>query len=313
MRQSARRLLLGSVLLALGACGTPARAPAPIETGGTTVPQAAPCGRTVTVDRGDTLGSIAARCGTSVAALGTENGLTAPYTLRIGQVLRMPGASVYTVRRGDNLYRIALAHGMTAQALAQLNSISLNATIYPGQELRVSGAPRQSVAAASPSVTGSGGATARPPVTASPPPPPAAPPPPPPPPPPASAPSTPFIWPLQGQVVGQFGNASGRRLDGIRIQARIGEPVRAAAAGEVVYAGNELQGYGELVLIRHEDRWVTAYGLNSVLRVQQGQRVSAGEHIADAGGAGPGETPVLHFEIRRGVTPVDPMTQLPRR
>jgi len=303
MRQSARRLLLGSVVLVLGACGTAPRAPAPIDHGSASGPSAS-CGRSVTVQRGDTLSAIALRCGTTIEALAAENGLSSPYTLRAGQSLRMPGPSVYTVRRGDNLYRIALNHGMTARELARLNGISESATIYPGQELRVTGAPRQTVAEAPPRQT-TGGSTARPPVTASPPPPP------PPPPPSAAAPA--FSWPLQGQVVAQFGNSSGRRLDGIRISARVGEPVRAAAAGEVVYAGNELQGYGELVLIRHEDRWVTAYGLNSVLRVEQGQRVNAGDHIADAGGAGPGEGPVLHFEIRRGVTPVNPIDQLPRR
>lgn len=306
MRQSARRLLLGSVVLALGACGTAPRAPAPIDHGDLSSPPAASCGRSVTVQRGDTLSAIAVRCGSTIQALAAENGLSSPYGLRAGQTLRIPGPSVYRVRRGDNLYRIALNHGMSTRELARLNGISENTTIHPGQELRVSGAPRQAVAEAPPRQTTGGGTVARPPVTASPPPPP-------PPPPPASATAPAFVWPLQGPVVAQFGNTSGRRLDGIRISARVGEPVRAAAAGEVVYAGNELQGYGELVLIRHEDRWVTAYGLNSVLRVQQGQRVNAGDHIADAGGAGPGEGPVLHFEIRRGVTPVNPIDQLPRR
>ena len=305
MRQSARRLLLGSVVLALGACGTAPRAPAPIDHGSVSSPPAASCGPSVTVQRGDTLSAIAQRCGTTIAALAAENGLSSPYTLRAGQTLRMPGPSTYTVRRGDNLYRIALNHGMTTRELASLNGIRESATIHPGQELRVSGTPRRAVAAAPPPRQTGGSATTRPPVTASPPPPP--------PPPPPSAPAPAFSWPLPGQVVAQVGNVSGRRLDGIRIAARVGEPVRAAAAGEVVYAGNELQGYGELVLIRHEDRWVTAYGLNSVLRVQQGQRVNAGDHIADAGGAGPGEGPVLHFEIRRGVTPVNPLDQLPRR
>ncbi|MCC5997381.1 MAG: M23 family metallopeptidase [Oceanicaulis sp.] len=305
MRASVRLWLLGCVLLALGACGTSPRAPAPIEHGGRGAPpQAAACERTYTVRRGDTLSAIAVRCGSTVEAIAAENGLARPYPLREGQVLRMPGPSVYVVRRGDNLYRIALNHGMTTRELARLNSISETSVIYPGQELRVAGAPRQTADAserpAQPPASRGGAA------------------------PPSSAPSSApapsvtepapeFIWPLRGDVVGRFGNASGRRLDGIRIAARVGEPVRAAAAGEVVYAGNELQGYGELVLIRHEDRWVTAYGLNSVLRVQQGQRVNAGDHIADAGGAGPGDTPVLHFEIRRGVTPVDPIERLPRR
>ena len=92
----------------------------------------------------------------------------------------------------------------------------------------------------------------------------------------------------------------------------MGEPVRAAAAGEVVYAGNELQGYGELVLLRHGD-WVTAYAHNSVLRVSVGQQVEAGAVIAEAGSSGSANRVQVHFEIRRGVTPVDPMQHLPRR
>ena len=163
MRQSARRLLLGSVVLALGACGTAPRAPAPIDQGGAASTPAAACGRTVTVQRGDTLSAIAVRCRTTIEALASENSLLSPYTLRAGQSLRMPGPSVYTVRRGDNLYRIALNHGMSTRELARLNGISENTTIHPGQELRVSGSPRQIVAEAPPRQTTGGGATTRPP------------------------------------------------------------------------------------------------------------------------------------------------------
>jgi murein DD-endopeptidase MepM/ murein hydrolase activator NlpD len=99
----------------------------------------------------------------------------------------------------------------------------------------------------------------------------------------------------------------------VKIAARVGDPVNAAADGEVVYAGNELQGYGELVLVRHEGGWVTAYAHNSVLRVSVGQQVRQGEMIAEAGSSGAADRPQLHFEIRRGVTPVDPAQHLPRR
>jgi len=89
--------------------------------------------------------------------------------------------------------------------------------------------------------------------------------------------------------------------------------VRAAADGEVVYAGNELQGYGELVLVRHANNWVTAYGLHSILRVNVGDQVTTGQHIADAGASGSETRTALHFEVRRGVSPVDPMQVLPAR
>ena len=122
-----------------------------------------------------------------------------------------------------------------------------------------------------------------------------------------------FQWPLQGQIITPYGGAEGSRIDGIRIAARLGDPVRAAADGEVVYAGNELQGYGELVLVRHANNWVTAYGLNSILRVSVGDQVTAGQHIADAGASGSETRTALHFEVRRGVSPVDPMQVLPAR
>jgi len=282
--------------LSLAACASDPRTPAPIQRGAAS----GSCGSSVTVSRGDTLYAIASRCGTSVAELARENGISRPYAISPGQRLSMPGPATYTVRRGDNLYRIALAHGMTTQEIAALNRLRQPYTIYPGQELRVRGEP-VIIADREPS--------RRPTPT---PPPPSNRPAPPPPPPPSAPTSVAFAWPLDGQVIARF-NEGDLRLDGIRIRARMGEPVRAAAAGEVVYAGNELQGYGELVLIRHADRWVTAYGLNSRIRVAVGDQISAGQHIADAGASGATEEPALHFEIRRGVQPVDPLQRLPRR
>ena len=303
MRPRLRTILLGlSVAAAVSACAAPVRAPAPIEHGGSGAARTqGGCGRSLTVQSGDTLYAIAQRCGVSLADLAAENGLREPYTLQRGQTVRLPGPSVYTVRRGDNLYRIALAHGMSTEELARLNSLRQPYTIYPGQELAVRGQARSVVAQAQPA---SSGASAQPSAQtrrASPPPRAST----------ANAPS--FQWPLQGQVITPYGGAEGARIDGIRIAARLGDPVRAAADGEVVYAGNELQGYGELVLIRHENNWVTAYGLNSILRVNVGDRVTAGQHIADAGASGSETRTALHFEVRRGVSPVDPMQVLPSR
>jgi murein DD-endopeptidase MepM/ murein hydrolase activator NlpD len=305
MRSMMRTSLLGlSVAAVLSACAAPLRAPAPIEHGTSEAARStASCGRSVSVRPGDTLFAIAQRCGVSLRDLAAENSLREPYTLRTGQSLRLPGPSVYTVQRGDNLYRIALAHGMSTDQLAQMNGLRRPYTIYPGQDLSVNG-PARSVAQARPPVASGGGSTARsdpPSRRASPPPQVSA----------ANAPS--FQWPLQGQVITPYGGAEGSRIDGIRIAARLGDPVRAAADGEVVYAGNELQGYGELVLVRHANNWVTAYGLNSILRVNVGDRVTTGQHIADAGASGSETRTALHFEVRRGVSPVDPMQVLPAR
>lgn len=306
--QTFRWTALAVLCVALGAC---ASRPEPIRDSSSVsrsaAPQAPACGPRHTVRRGDTLSGIAERCGVRWLDLAAENNLSAPYTLREGQVLVMPGgARTYTVRRGDNLYRIAVSHGMTQQELASINGIPAPYTIYPGQELQLTGTARPVQTAAATPPPSQRPAQTPPPAT-----PPAQQPAPQPSQPVAGAPQ--FRWPHGGQVVANFGSQpGGRRNDGIKIAANVGEPVRAAAAGEVVYAGNELQGYGELVLLRHGD-WVTAYAHNSVLRVSVGQQVEAGAVIAEAGSTGSANRVQVHFEIRRGVTPVDPLQYLPRR
>lgn len=120
-----------------------------------------------------------------------------------------------------------------------------------------------------------------------------------------------FGWPLRGQVLSGFGSkADGVRNDGINIKAETGAPVHAAASGVVVYAGNELRGFGELLLIRHTDGLTSAYAHNSELLVRRGQRVRRGQIIARVGQTGSVTSPQLHFEIRQGSQPVDPMQYL---
>ena len=114
-----------------------------------------------------------------------------------------------------------------------------------------------------------------------------------------------WLWPTDGAVVMGFGSATGIAT-GIAIGGREGQPVRAAAAGHVVYAGSGLIGYGQLVILKHNDTYLSAYGHNSRLLVSQGQDVAAGTTIALMG-VGPERQPRLHFEIRRGGTPVDPL------
>lgn len=311
--------------LAVTACAGGGREPAPIQRGHGANPD---CANGVTVQRGDTLYSIARRCDVDVNALAQANRLSSPSSIDPGQRLTMPRPPVYTVRRGDNLYRIALAHGMTTQQLAAMNNLRPPYTIMPGQEIQVNGAPRivaqgpgaQGPGAQAPSArVPSGGARTQPsaPVLT---------------PPPAAGdgvdrtrPSTPpaarvevtapgeFVWPLDGPVIARFSRSGPDKLDGVRIAAELGEPVFAAADGEVIYASDEIPNYGQLVLIRHGGEVTTAYAMNSRLQVQVGQTVRAGDHIADAGQSGPVTRPLLHFEVRRGVSPIDPETVLPTR
>ena len=129
---------------------------------------------------------------------------------------------------------------------------------------------------------------------------------------PAGSPS--FAWPLSGRILSGFGpKPGGRYNDGVNLKASAGTPVRAAADGVVAYAGDAVTGFGNLILIKHADGWVTAYGHNEALLVVRGARVSKGDIIARSGATGSVDEPQLHFEMRRGRAAVDPVKLLPAR
>jgi lipoprotein NlpD len=211
-----------------------------------------------------------------------------------------PGASV-VVRRGDTLYRLAVNNGISPMDLALWNGVSPPYTIHPGQRLRLY--PGGSGAARTSSVQPAG--TAQRPVvrpTQAPPQPSA--------PPPASS-RLGWRWPTDGQVLNRFAAGDATR-QGIGIVGRSGQPVRAAADGVVVYSGSGLVGYGELVIVKHDEQWLSAYGHNRTRLVNEGTRVSAGQQIAEMGSTGAARE-MLHFEIRYNGKPVDPLQHLPRR
>jgi murein DD-endopeptidase MepM/ murein hydrolase activator NlpD len=123
-----------------------------------------------------------------------------------------------------------------------------------------------------------------------------------------------FAWPVTGPVISAFGSVgNGEKNDGINIAASTGTPIHAAAAGTVTYAGNELKGYGNLVLIQHDDGYVTAYAHAQSISVSRGDRVERGQVIGLAGATGDVDSPQLHFEIRKGVQPVNPRLLLASR
>lgn len=120
-----------------------------------------------------------------------------------------------------------------------------------------------------------------------------------------------FIWPLKGKVISKFGEKSGGLVnDGINIKAALRTSVMASEQGDVVYAGNEIKGFGNLVLIKHADDWTSAYGHNDVIFVKKGDRVTQGQVIAKVGNTGNVSTPQLHFELRKKSTPKDPRLHL---
>jgi murein DD-endopeptidase MepM/ murein hydrolase activator NlpD len=121
-----------------------------------------------------------------------------------------------------------------------------------------------------------------------------------------------FIWPVSGQVLKDYGvGADGLRNDGVNIGVPKGTQVKASADGEVVYAGSELVGFGNLILIRHEGGWVSAYAHSESLLVKEGEMVRQGQPIASAGATGNASAPQVHFELRKGREPVDPADYLP--
>jgi len=123
-----------------------------------------------------------------------------------------------------------------------------------------------------------------------------------------------FIWPVSGRVVSRFGSiGKGLQNDGINILARKGTPVRAAQNGVVAYAGNELRGFGNLLLVKHEGGWISAYAHNAELLVRTGQKVRRGQVISRVGSTGSVDKPQLHFELRRGNRAVNPERYLGRR
>jgi murein DD-endopeptidase MepM/ murein hydrolase activator NlpD len=120
-----------------------------------------------------------------------------------------------------------------------------------------------------------------------------------------------FRWPVRGRIISGFGKKpNGERNDGINLAVPEGTEVKAAEDGTIIYAGNELKSYGNLVLIRHANGWVSAYAHNSNLKVKRGQEVRRGETIAVSGMSGGVTTPQVHFELRKDATPVDPLQHL---
>lgn len=231
----------------------------------------------------------------------------------------------YTVRPGDTLYRIALEAGQAPRDLQTWNNLANPNLIEVGQVLRVA-PPAASVVAAAPAAAGvtaapvaTPGVVARPlnpPATgpaaaAAPATTPAAAPVPAPAPEPASAGADDigFIWPAQGAVVASFDEGKNK---GVSISGKVGDPVLAAADGRVVYAGAGLRGYGNLIILKHNNTYLTAYAHNQALLVREDQTVKQGQRIAEMGSSD-ADRVKLHFEVRRQGKPVDPVTYLPKR
>jgi murein DD-endopeptidase MepM/ murein hydrolase activator NlpD len=286
--------------------------------------------RTYTVQQGDTLLGLSRRYGVDASTLARTNEIAAPYPVKLGQVLILPPAA--------------------QTAAVQTAAVSTPAAASAGPPAAVTGEslaappPSGNPAATPPSPAERRTASRAAPQTMSEPPPPALQPAPPPPsqpaplqPPPSPSPAAPpqtaaappatepqaappepahagrgFAWPVRGPVLVGYGpGANGTQNDGINIAAPLGTPVLAANDGVVAYAGNELRGFGNLILLKHADGWTTAYAHCQSIAVKRGERVKRGQVIAHVGATGAVAEPQLHFELRRGTRALDPQSYLP--
>jgi murein DD-endopeptidase MepM/ murein hydrolase activator NlpD len=276
-------------------------------------------------------------------ALIETNRLEPPYALNPGSVVNLPPPNIHRIERGETLYSVSRRYNIDTRSLALLNGMARPWTVYPGDELLLpplardqarsipaptlvkAAPPKPAVkapAATEPSkqletmdaasgpislVPGAAAAAPAAPVPKAPPPKPKE----------VRVVDNPkgahdFIWPVSGSVSRGYGAGDdGSRNDGVNIDVARGTLVKAAASGEVVYAGDELVGFGNLVLIRHSGGWITAYAYSDSLKVKEGDMVGQGETIAISGATGNAGSPQVHFELRKGKEPVDPADYLP--
>ncbi len=335
-----RPVAVAAAAVANGAQGLGAYRPGTSEITGSVAARPAPVGHwtwdggsPVTVGYGETIETIARKYGVPASALLQANGISDAATIKPGQRVVIPryvsasapqasppprtAENVHTVEPGESLIGIAHKHGVKLTVLARANNIQPYAKISIGDRLTIPGgrpvaarpavapqlaqprtvqvekvasAPVQNARVATPeaqtteSVTKTAEAA-------------------------GSMPS--FRWPVKGRIIAGFGpRPNGAQNDGINLAVPEGTPVKAADDGVVAYAGNELKGYGNLVLIRHANGFVSAYANASELLVKRGDTIKRGQVIAHAGQTGNVTSPQLHFEIRKGSTPVDPTKYL---
>ena len=289
-----------------------------------------PASTEITVVAGDTLYSLAARHNISVDELAQANGLVAPYGLYVGQKLTIPGQQTVpsvqavsvpgagagttasttttrvelreiTVAAGDTLYSLSRKYSVPVNDLAVMNGLVAPFTLSVGQRLKVpdlpnaairtTGADNVATSAQQKEKISSDPTKKLPAISA--------------------RSSSKFSWPVRGKILSQYGAKSGGLFnDGINIGAARGTTVAAAENGVVAYAGNEVKGMGNLIIIQHSGGWMTVYAHMDSMSVRRGTKVSVGQKIGTVGATGKVDKPQLHFEIRKGTKAYNPSSYL---
>jgi lipoprotein NlpD len=266
------------------------------------------------VSSGETIYSIAWKYELDPFELARWNGLASPYRIYPGQRLKMKPASKagvkttkqkpakrhsglrpnsVTIRKGDSLSVIAYRYDISTQQLASINGLKSPYIIHPGQTLKLT-APKPVSASRSATKSRTTREAKKTTVATSP----------------SAGSRISWQWPVSGKLISTFdANKSDRK--GIDIAAKEGRAIKAAAPGKVVYSGNGLVSYGNLVIIKHNRTYLSAYAHNRRLLVKEGETIKSGQKIAELGKTGT-DKPRLHFEIRKNGKPVNPLNYLPR-
>ena len=265
--------------------------------------EAIPPNQIVEVRANDTLYAVATRYQVTPQSVIEANGLQPPYNLRKGQALKLVPRRTHIVRPGDSVYVISQRYAVSQYQLAQLNYLKPPFELKIGQKLQLpnsldfsvldvglpDGVSSTNIAQPTPTETSVPTAPRKRFVA------------------PSLAGSSGFTWPVQGEIITEFGPSQrGVHNDGVNIAASEGASVGAAAKGRVAFVGTNIKSFGKLVLVKHDGGIITAYAHLGDISVKEGDIVTAGQSIGTIGRSGRVDSPQLHFEIRQSRQPVDP-------
>ena len=250
--------------------------------------------RTITVYEGDSLYSISKREGVSIKSIIKANKLEPPFTLYKGDRLIIAKPKVHIVKKGHTLYDIANCYEVSISDIMKINQLKNNDKIYLGDKLFIPLYDNTNQTNCNNitkvTITKEVNKTSEK----------------------KKNNNYSYMWPVKGKIISKFGLlAKGLRNDGINISADIGNPVLAIESGKIVYAGNEIQAFGNLILIKHHNNKTSAYAHLDKINVKKGESVNKGQIIALVGNSGKVSIPQLHFEIRDKDGPLDPLKYLP--
>lgn len=268
---------------------------------------------TYVVKSGDNLSNIARKNNTTINSIIELNNLKKPYIIKVGQKLKInqnkikqeSQESIYIVKKGDNLISIAKKNNISTDKLAKLNNLQKPYTIKIGQKLKIADNieiinPKPVLETKNTTTTPNTKTTpqkqniAKINTTEN------------------KQTKTSFVWPVNGKIISSFGNkSSGLYNDGINIAAKSGTEFKSTRDGVVAYVGNELRGYGTIILIKHDTNWISAYAHCGSVKVSRGDKVKQGQVIGTIGQTGNVSEPQLYFSLRKGREAVDPIKYLP--